>query len=338
MDGFVTKAHGAGGKAQAKLLTEVIRKHFIDVELARLGDAAIVPATTERMALTCDNFVVHPRFFPGGEIGKLAACGVINDLAAMGARARYLTVGLIIEEGLSFAELNAHLAGLAQTTRSIGARVVAGDTKVVSRGEADGLFINVAAVGEMHPGLDPGPGPERMKPGDVLLINGGLGEHGMAVMMARAELPIHSELVSDCAPLWDLVEKLLRALGNDVHAMRDPTRGGLASAVVELAEASGVEVELVEGAITIAPAVRSACEILGFDPLQVANEGKMLAVVEGARAEEAVALWREHELGKKAAIIGSVEQAGAGKVWLRTGLGSRRRVDMIAGELLPRIC
>jgi hydrogenase expression/formation protein HypE len=338
LQGTITRAHGAGGRSQAELLRDVIARHFDDAELGKLADGAVLPFAADRLVMTCDGFVVAPRFFPGGSIGKLAACGSINDLAAMGGQPLYLTVGLIIEEGLSIDELGQHLQALAETARSVGARVVAGDTKVVGRGQADGLYISVAAVGKLHAGLAEGPRPDRIQPGDMLLINGGIGEHGMAVLAARAELPLRTTIESDCAALWGLVDPLLAALGDDVHAMRDPTRGGLASATIELAESSGVDVELWEDKLPISAAVRSVCDIVGFDPLQVANEGKMAAFVASERAEEALALWRAHPLGKDAALIGKVTAQSEGRVWLRTALGSLRRVDMIAGELLPRIC
>jgi hydrogenase expression/formation protein HypE len=320
-------------------LRDLIRRHFDDAELGRLADGAVLPFDADRLVMTCDGFVVAPRFFPGGSIGKLAACGAINDLAAMGGQPLYLTVGLIIEEGLSIDELGQHLQALAETARSVGARVVAGDTKVVGKGQADGLYISVAAVGRLHAGINEGPRPDRIRVGDALLINGSIGEHGMAVLAARAELPLSTAVESDCAALWGLVEPLLSALGDDVHAMRDPTRGGLASATIELAENSRFDMELWEEKLPISAAVRSVCDIVGFDPLQVANEGKMVAFVPQERAEEALTLWRDHPLGKNAAIIGKVTVGeSTGRVWLRTMLGSLRRVDMIAGELLPRIC
>jgi hydrogenase expression/formation protein HypE len=295
------------------------------------------------LAFTTDSYVVNPIFFPGGDIGKLAVCGTINDLAMSGAMPLYLSAGFILEEGLAVSDLERVVASMARTVREAGVQIVTGDTKVVDRGKADALFINTAGIGvvDRRTALS----GERVRLGDTVILSGTLGDHGMTIMSQREGLRFDSPLVSDCAPLHGLVAAILGAapqngvpVAEAVHAMRDPTRGGLATALNEMAGKAGVGIEIDEAAIPVRDAVRAACELLGLDPLYVANEGKLVAFVASSAAEAVVAAMRGHEYGRAAAIIGRVTPEHTGRVVLRTPLGTRRIVDMLTGEQLPRIC
>lgn len=338
MSPVILMAHGSGGQMSHELIHDLFLRYFDNRVLADLGDAGCVEDARlrgGRLALTTDSYVVKPLFFPGGDVGKLAVCGTVNDLAVAGAQPLYLTAGFILEEGLPLETLERVVRSMAETARLAGVQIIAGDTKVVERGAADGLFINTAGVGAL---LTPEPlTPRRLRAGDILLINGPIGDHGLAIMLQREGLTFHSELVSDCAPLNSLIAALLDALGDDVRCMRDPTRGGLATTLNEWA-GCGVGIEVDEEAVPVRPAARAACEILGLDPLYIANEGKVLAAVAPAAAGRALAVLRAHPLGTDAAIIGRVTEEHPGRVVLRTLYGPKRVIEMLAGDPLPRIC
>jgi hydrogenase expression/formation protein HypE len=300
------------------------------------GDAAILNLDAAgRLAFTTDTFVVSPLFFPGGDIGSLAVHGTVNDLAAMGAQPLYLSAGFVLEEGLDMETLSQVVASLAAAAEAAGVQIVTGDTKVVERGHGDGLYINTSGVGLVPAGLDLG--PHHIRSGDALLVNGTLGDHGIAIMSRRNGLQFESEITSDSAALHTLVADLL-ATCLQTRALRDLTRGGLAAAANELAKAAAVGMEISEPAVPVQPAVACACELLGLDPLHVANEGKLLAIVPAASAETALAALRAHPLGRQAAIIGRVTADQPGLVVGCTAIGGRRVIDMPPGELLPRIC
>jgi hydrogenase expression/formation protein HypE len=344
-------AHGSGGRLSHALIEQVFLARFANPVLARLEDAAVlafaeVGAGGARLAFTTDSYVVSPIFFPGGDIGKLAVCGTVNDLAMSGATPLYLSAGFILEEGLALADLERVADSMAAAAAAAGVRIVTGDTKVVDHGKADRLFINTAGIGVVPPGV--ALGAERVRPGDALLVSGTLGDHGMTIMSQREGLRFDSPLVSDCAPLNGLVAALMDALARSgeeadcglqaLRFMRDPTRGGLATVLNEVAPSAGVGIEIEEGRLPVRDAVRAACELLGLDPLYVANEGKLVAFVAPEVAERALAALRAHAYGREAAIIGRVTEEHAGRVVLRTALGARRVVDMLVGEQLPRIC
>jgi len=328
-------AHGAGGRMMAELIRDTFAAAFDNPYLGRLADAAVLGLEGTRLALSTDSFVVRPLFFPGGDIGSLAVHGTVNDLSMMGARPLWLTAGFILEEGLEREVLERVVRSMATAARSAGVLVVAGDTKVVERGHGDGLYINTAGLGVVPPGVQIG--PEQGRVGDVVLLSGTIGDHGIAVLSRREGLGFETDLVSDSAPLNGLVEALLAAAPH-THSLRDPTRGGLAAALNELAAASRVGIEIEEGLVPLRPAVRAACEMLGFDPLTVANEGKLVAFVPPEEADAALSALRAHPLGRDAARIGVVTAEHAGMVLARTAIGGRRVVDMPLGELLPRIC
>ena len=332
---IITLAHGSGGRQ----MQELIRAELLpacDEALGRgLEDAALL-AGAERLALTTDSYVVRPAIFPGGDLGKLAVCGTVNDLAMRGARARYLTLGLIVEEGTPLETLRQVMRSVAATCRETGVALVTGDFKVVERGSGDGIFANTTGVGV--PLVDPAPSLSRARPGDVVLLNGPLGQHGVAVLAARGELSLLSAVESDCAPLGSLVEELLASAGKSIHCLHDPTRGGLAAGLNEIAAASGVAVEIEDRALPRDPAVEGACAALGLDPLQVANEGKVVAIIAPEVAEQVLAAMKAHKYGADSAIIGHAMEGPVGRVTMRTMLGTRRIVDMPSGELLPRIC
>ncbi len=290
--------------------------------------------TAGRLVFTTDAFVVDPIFFPGGDIGRLAICGTVNDLAAGGARPLAISASFIIEEGLPLTDLEQVVDSMAQAVAEAGVRVICGDTKVVPRGKADKLYISTAGVGEVPEGV--GVSGANAKPGDVVIISGPVGDHGLAVLSQREGLEFESPIVSDCAPLAGLVAEVLAAAPG-VHVLRDPTRGGLATALNEIARQSAVEIEIEEVAVLVRPAVAAACELLGLDPLYVANEGKMIVIVSTVEAEAALKAMRGHELGRGAVVIGKVA-VGSSRVLLKTALGTHRILDRTVGEQLPRIC
>ncbi len=331
----IVMGHGGGGKLSADLVQHLFLPAFGNEALNRLGDSTVFSLNGGRVAMSTDSFVVRPLFFPGGNIGKLAVNGTVNDIAMSGARPLYLTAGFILEEGLSLAQLGTIVDSMAAAARAAGVQLIAGDTKVVDKGHGDGVYINTSGVGVIPPGVDIG--PHRARPGDAVLLSGTIGDHGMAIMSVREGLQFETEIVSDTAPLNGLVEAML-AVAPDVHVLRDPTRGGLASALNEIAQMAKVGIALDERKVPVNPAVHSACELLGMDPFYVANEGKLIAIAPPARAEAVLAAMRAHPLGGRAALIGQVVEAHPGLVVARTGIGGTRVVDMQIGEQLPRIC
>ena len=335
----ILMAHGSGGQLGHELVTDTFLRHLYNPVLSELNDAAIleVPAAADRpLAFTTDSYVISPLFFPGGDIGKLAVCGTVNDLAVSGAEPRYLSAGFILEEGLPLETLERVVQSMAETARAAGVQVVTGDTKVVNHGAADGLFINTAGIGLVHPGVRLS--PSNLRPGDVLLTSGTLGDHGMAVMMRREGLSLSSPLVSDCAPLNGMIHALLAACPGTIRCMRDPTRGGLVATLNEWVSGGQVGVTVEETAVPLREEVRAACEILGLDPLYVANEGKVIVAVAPHSAESALNALRAHPLGQHAAVIGQVTAEHPGRVVLRTPLGTHRILELLVGEQLPRIC
>lgn len=339
MNELVLLAHGSGGGQTHRLIESVFRQRLQNEILSQGDDAAVLPMPdlreAARLAFTTDSFVVTPLFFRGGDIGKLAVCGTVNDLAVQGAEPRYLSLGMIIEEGLPVADLERIVDSIAATANEAGVRVVTGDTKVVERGKADGVYINTSGIGVIPPGRNLGGSLAR--PGDGVLVTGNLGDHAMAVLSERSGLSWETPLVSDCAPLNGLIKALLTAAPG-VRVLRDPTRGGLATTLNEIAHQSGVAIRLDEEAVPVSPAVRGACDMLGFDPLYAANEGKVIVVLPAAETEAALAALKAHPYGREAARIGEVTSGPAGLVTLVTRFGGERILDMLEGEMLPRIC
>ena len=331
----ITLAHGAGGKATRDLVESLFLEELANDALAPLGDSAVVAPVPGRLAFTTDGYVVRPLVFPGGDIGELAVNGTVNDLAVAGARPLWLSAGFVVEEGLPVATLRELVRSMASAARRAEVAVAAGDTKVVERGKADGLYVTTAGIGVLEHGLVLE--PQRVRPGDRVLLSGTLADHGTAVMIARGDLRLEGDVESDTAPVHELAAALL-ALGDALRWMRDPTRGGLATALNELVAQSGLAVRMQEAALPIRPAVAAACEILGIDPLYVANEGKLVAVVAENAASEALALLRAHPLGADAVEIGLVEPEPEAMVLLDTALGGSRIVDLLVGDPLPRIC
>lgn len=335
-DAHITLSHGSGGKSSRALLEALILPAFRNPLLDGDADAAVFSSTTAgRLALTTDSYVVSPLFFPGGDIGRLAVHGTINDLAVSGARPLALSVGLILEEGLDMELLRRVIASMAAAARAAGVPIVTGDTKVVHRGKADQLFINTAGIGVVSDTVDLS--SENVREGDVVIVSGFVGDHGMAVMLAREALEIEAEITSDTAALHGLVEALLSA-APQTRVMKDPTRGGVATTLNEIARRARVAIALDEERVPVRSAVRGACEILGLDPLHIANEGKLLAIVPPSEASAALAALRAHPLGGDAAVVGEVRKEPPGMVLLRTGIGGSRVLDMLVGDPLPRIC
>ena len=335
-DDLVTLAHGAGGKASAALVDAVFVEAFSGDDHGPLADAATLTLPTgERLAFTTDSFVVQPRRFPGGSIGHLAVHGTVNDLAVSGATPTWLSVAFVIEEGFPIAELREIAADMAEAAAAAGVRLVTGDTKVVGKGAADGLYITTAGVGLIPEGRHLG--PELVRPGDVVLLSGNMADHGMAVMLARGDLMLDADIRSDTASLADLVDALLTAAPS-TRWMRDPTRGGVATVCNELARDTNLGVVLDETLLPIAPAVVGACDLLGIDPLYVANEGKVVAVVAPHEADAALAAMRSNPIGARAARIGEIVAEPEAIVVLLTSFGGTRIVDMLVGDPLPRIC
>ncbi|HEX4956475.1 MAG TPA: hydrogenase expression/formation protein HypE [Thermoanaerobaculia bacterium] len=333
----IVLGHGGGGKLSAELVEHLFVPAFANPELACLGDAALLPSPGARLAFSTDSFVVHPLFFPGGSIGELAVHGTVNDLAMMGARPLYLSAAFILEEGLPMAVLGEIVARMAAAARAAGVTVVTGDTKVVDKGHGHGCYLTTAGVGAVPAGLTLG--PDRARPGDAVLVSGTLGDHGMAVMSVREGLEFGTQLKSDSAALYPLVEALLGAVGEgQLHALRDPTRGGLASALNEIAGSSKVGILIDERSLPVRPEVQAACDLLGMDPTAVANEGKLVAIVAGQAAERALAALRSHPLGRQAALLGHVTTDHPGLLVAKTAVGGRRVIPMQIGEQLPRIC
>ena len=334
-DELVTLAHGAGGKATRDLVAGLFLEELGNPLLDPLGDAALIELEGGRVAFTTDSYVVKPLFFPGGDIGGLAVNGTVNDLAVSGARPLALSAGFVVEEGFPVADLRRLAASMGAAARRAGVAIATGDTKVVEHGKGDGVFITTAGIGLVAAGVELA--PSRVRPGDRVLVSGTLGDHGMAVMIARGGLELETDLESDSAPVHELAAALL-GLGEGLRWMRDPTRGGLATALNELVDQAGLAIALEEPALPLLPAVVGACEILGIDPLYVASEGRLVAVVAAPAAREARALLRAHPLGAGAEIVGTVREEPRGFVLLETSLGGSRIVDMLVGDPLPRIC
>lgn len=327
-------AHGSGGKLAHDLVEKSFVRALANPLLDKLDDSAVFDVSG-RLAFTTDSYVVSPIFFPGGDIGKLAVCGTVNDLATSGAKPLYLSLSFIIEEGLALSELEKIVSSVQKAVDEAGVKIVTGDTKVVTRGSADKLFINTAGVGVIPEGVSIS--GSNAKPGDKVILSGTIGDHGIAVVSQREGLSFATKLKSDCAPLGGLVADMLKASPN-IHALRDPTRGGLATSLNELAQQSKVGIGIEESKIPVREEVLAACEMLGFDPLYVANEGKMIAIVPPEDADKALKAMRKNKYGQDAAIIGEVMGENPGRVVMKTVLGSHRIVDMLTGDLLPRIC
>jgi hydrogenase expression/formation protein HypE len=331
---MIVLGHGSGGKLSHDLINRLFLPELGKAAPRELDDAAVINLNGQRLAMTTDSHVVSPLFFPGGDIGRLAICGTVNDLAMVGAKPYALTCGFVVEEGLSFEILQRVVQSMREAAAEAGVFIAAGDTKVVQRGGADKLFINTSGVGLVDANIDIS--GANAKVGDVLIVSGTLGDHGIAVMSAREDLGFTTDLQSDVAPLNHLVRAML-AVG-EVHVLRDPTRGGLATTLNEIAKQSNVVIELQDQQIPVKPQVRAACEMLGFDPLYVANEGKLIAFVKADDAEKILEVMRENPYGKDAVMIGRVIDQGKSQVRLKTAIGGTRLVDMLPGEMLPRIC
>ncbi len=333
--GRVDMTHGSGGRATAQLVEELFQEVFDNAWLASANDAACFAVPEGRMVMATDSHVVSPLFFPGGDIGCLAVHGTINDVAMMGARPLYLTAGFILEEGLPLAELRRIVESMGRAAQGAGIAIVAGDTKVVEQGSGDGVFITTTGIGIVPPGI--GPSGERARPGDRIIVSGTIGDHGVAIMSQRENLGFATAIESDTAALHGLVETMLSA-APDLHCLRDPTRGGLATTLNELAGQSGVGMLIEESAIPVRQEVAAACELLGLDPLYVANEGKLVAICAAADAESVLEAMRAHPLGRDASIIGTVQEDAHRFVQMETTFGGKRVVDWLVGEQLPRIC
>ncbi len=331
----IVMGHGSGGKLMRSLIKETFLKHFNNPFLEPLSDSAIVRIGRKKIALTTDSYVVSPPFFPGGDIGKLAVAGTVNDLAVVGAAPLFLTLGLVLEEGFPITDLETIVRSVEKTAREAGVTIVTGDTKVVEKGKGDRIFINTSGAGVVLPGISLS--IAKIKKGDVILVSGSIGDHGTAVMMVRGGFDFQSELISDCAPLNSLTRKILSP-GSGIRFMRDPTRGGVAAALNEIVESTGFGVTVHEAEIPVKDSVKSICEILGLDPLYVANEGKIIVIVERKRAEQILDVMRKHPLGREARKIGEISGKPARRVILKTRYGTSRIIDMPEEEKLPRIC
>nr|WP_304518480.1 MULTISPECIES: hydrogenase expression/formation protein HypE [unclassified Adlercreutzia] len=339
-DTTVMLGHGSGGTMMKRIIDEVFFAAYGTDELLRGDDAAVLPALEpgERLAYSTDSFVVTPHFFPGGDIGRLAICGTVNDVATSGARPLYLSCGFILEEGFPMDDLRRICQSMAEVAKEAGVKLVTGDTKVVNRGHGDGIYINTSGVGALAPGFELG--GAQCRPGDAVLVSGTLGDHGITIMSCREGLSFSADIASDAAPLNHLIADVLAAAPH-TRCFRDPTRGGIASTLNELASQANVDITVEEERVPVRDAVLGACEMLGYDVMQVANEGKMVCVVPAEEAESALAAMRANRYGRDAAIIGEVSEAKAErgpKVFLRTAFGSTRILDMLVGEQLPRIC
>lgn len=332
----IVMGHGGGGKLSNELVEHLFLPAFRNPALENLGDAAVFDVASGRLAMSTDSFVVQPLFFPGGSIGALAVNGTVNDLAVSGADPQFLSASFILEEGFPLNQLAAIVQAMADAAATAGVKIVTGDTKVVERGHGDGCYINTAGVGLLRSGLSVG--PQRARPGDVILVSGTIGDHGMAIMSVREGLEFESQIRSDCAALNGMIAAVLDAAGPEVHAMRDPTRGGLASTLNEIATASGIGVAIDERALPVRPEVQSACELLGLDPVYVANEGKAVFLVAPEAADLVLSVLRAHPLGLEAARIGQATAEHPRMLVARTQMGANRVIPLQIGEQLPRIC
>ena len=333
----IVMGHGSGGRMTQELIQRIFLPHFSNPALLAGNDFAslITPQRSGRFAVSTDSHIVSPMFFPGGDIGRLAVCGTVNDVSMSGAIPLGLTAGFILEEGLPISTLEAVVVSMAAAAAEAGVPIVAGDTKVVEKGKADGLFINTAGFGWIPDGMKIG--GQFAQPGDAVLVSGTMGDHGIAVLAARGDLGFETRLESDVAPLNNLIQAILKEVP-EIHVLRDPTRGGLATTLNEIAVQSQVNISIDESVVPMKPAVQTACEMLGFDPLYVANEGKVIIIVSQVLAEKVLQLLRQQKYGHDAAIIGRVKDSPKGRVLLNTQIGSTRILDVLAGEMLPRIC
>ncbi len=333
MEDRILLGHGSGGR----LMYQLIREHFMPkFGMKSLNDSAVLKGINKgKLAFTTDSYVVSPIFFPGGNIGELAVYGTVNDLAMVGAKPLYITSGLILEEGFPLDDLKKILTSMSEAAKTAGVKIVAGDTKVVNKGKADGIFINTAGIGVIDEGIEIS--PSRVKPGDKVILSGPIGNHGVAIMAERNGLSFNPPVVSDTAPLNGLVREMLKKT-KKIHTLRDPTRGGLATTLKEIATDSGYCVLIEEDLIPVPPGVRGACELLGLDPLYIANEGILSAIVSSDAAESVLKTMKKHPLGKEARIIGEVQKSPTGMVLLKTAIGGTRIIEMLSGDQLPRIC
>jgi hydrogenase expression/formation protein HypE len=332
----IVMGHGGGGKLGNELVEHLFLPAFRNPALENLGDAAVLDLPAGRVAMSTDSFVVQPLFFPGGSIGELAVNGTVNDLSVSGAEPKFLSASFILEEGFPLAQLAAIVGDMAKAAATAGVQIVTGDTKVVERGHGDGCYINTAGIGVLRPGIQVG--PHRAQAGDAILVSGAIGDHGMAIMSVREGLEFESQIRSDCAALNGLIAEVLEAVGGAVHAMRDPTRGGLASTLNEIAQSSGVGMEIDEPSLPVRPEVQAACELLGLDPVYVANEGKAVFFVAPEAAERVLEVLHAHALGREAARIGRVTATHPRMLVARTAMGANRVIPTQIGEQLPRIC
>ncbi len=329
--------HGSGGKLSHDLIDELFARHFDNDILRQQSDSAIIKTVNTHLAYTTDSFVVDPIFFPGGDIGKLAIAGTINDLAVSGATPKYLSVGFIIEEGFPFKDLERIVLTMAEEARKSGIKIVTGDTKVVDRGKCDKVFINSSGIGILDDKNVHISSGSRIQAGDKIIINGSIGDHGMAIMAARNELKISADITSDCACLNDLIQSAL-VTSNQIRFMRDATRGGLGTVIAELVKGKNYGIHLHEDQLIVNEGVRGMCELLGFDPIYVANEGKVVMVVADEDAQDVLEALKKHETGKSAAIIGEITNEHSGTAWLETMVGGKIIIEMLSGQQLPRIC
>ena len=335
MDEFITMDHGSGGVKTSELIDEIMKPAFANATLDALGDGALLQSPGQRLAFSTDSFVVQPVFFPGGDIGKLAVCGTVNDLAMCGAEPKWLSLSMILEEGLPMDTLRRVVDSIAQTAKGAGVEIVTGDTKVVERGHGDGIYLNTAGVGVVQcEGLT----PDAIREGDKVLVTGPVGDHGAAVMLARSDLGVESDFVSDCMPLHELARAAWTAADGGLRVLRDATRGGVATTLCEFAEGRDFSITLTERDVPVRPQVRAVCELLGLDPLYCANEGRMLAVVAPEKAEAVLTALRNTPGGEGAAIIGEVNTRWSGKVTLQNEYGANRILTKLTGAQLPRIC
>lgn len=336
MNEKITLACGSGGKLTHQLISGLFYRYFKNDMLLEGGDAAVFPIKSGKMAFTTDSYVIQPIFFKGGNIGKLAVCGTVNDLTVSGAVPKYISCGFILEEGFSLQELELIVVSMADTAEKAGVSIVTGDTKVVQKGCADKIFINTSGVGFFPEGRSFS--TKNIREGDKIILSGTMGDHGTAILLERENLKVQSDIASDCAPLNLLVEPVLEKFANAIRVMRDPTRGGVATTLNELIAGSGFGIMLYEDVLPVHNEVKGICEMLGMDPLYMANEGKILLIADGKQADSIVTLLRQSPMGKNAAVIGTVTDRFPDKVFLSTLAGGSRVIDMLAGDQLPRIC
>ena len=334
-DKKILLGHGSGGKLSHRLVADLFFPYLKNPILEQMDDSALIGKLNGELVYTTDSYVVDPIFFSGGDIGKLAVCGTVNDLAMLGAQPRFLSAGFILEEGLPVEQLEKILISMQQAAAEADVQIVTGDTKVVPHGAADKIFINTSGIGIRRPGISIS--GKNARPGDVVILNGNMAEHGIAVMASREGLDLHVTLSSDVAPLNDMIMKILD-MAPDIHVLRDPTRGGVGTTLNEIAIQSGVGIKIIEKDLPVTPEVQGVCEILGLDPLYVANEGKVLIFCAAKRVDAILHVLQTHPYGKNSCIIGQVVDQPKGKVFMETRIGGQRLIDMLAGEQLPRIC